>query len=124
MRRRRAGTPARMRVAHLQEELADLGYYEGPHDGDFSEETEAALRQLQADEGIETTGKLDRATLAVLGALAGNSDALSVKAVQTALAGARPLRRADRRGLRAGDGGGDRGGAAGGGHRGRRRVRA
>jgi peptidoglycan hydrolase-like protein with peptidoglycan-binding domain len=73
-------------MAHLQEELSDLGYYEGPHDGVFNEETEAALRQLQADEGIETTGKLDRATLAVLGALAGKSDALSAKAVQTALA--------------------------------------
>jgi N-acetylmuramoyl-L-alanine amidase len=73
-------------VSHLQEELSDLGYYEGAHDGLFSEETEEALRQLQADEGLETSGKLDRATLAVLGALAGKSDALSVKAVQTALA--------------------------------------
>jgi N-acetylmuramoyl-L-alanine amidase len=73
-------------VAHLQEELTDLGYYEGPHDGVFGEETENALKQLQADEGLETSGKLDRATLAVLGALAGKSDALSVKAVQTALA--------------------------------------
>ena len=78
-----AGTHA---VSHLQEELADLGYYEGPQDGVFGDETEAALEQLQADEGLESTGELDRSTRAVLGALAGKSDALSVKAMQTALA--------------------------------------
>ncbi len=78
-----AGTHA---VAHLQEELAALGYYEGAHDGAFSQETEDALKRLQADEGLEPSGELDRPTRAVLGALAGNSDALSVKAVQTALA--------------------------------------
>ncbi len=72
-------------VGHLQEELADLGYYEGPHDGVFDEETEAALKGLQADEGLEESGVLDQPTRAVLGALAGKSDALSVKAVQTAL---------------------------------------
>ena len=77
-----AGTHA---VAHLQEELADLGYYEGPHDGAFSEETHAALKELQTAEGLEETGELDRPTRAVLGALAGKSDTLSVKAVQTAL---------------------------------------
>ena len=72
-------------VSHLQEELADLGYYEGPHDGVFGEDTHAALEQLQADEGLESTGELDRPTRAVLGALAGKSDSLSVKAIQTAL---------------------------------------
>jgi N-acetylmuramoyl-L-alanine amidase len=78
-----AGTHA---VSHLQEELAELGYYDGPHDGDFSPETEAALKQLQAEEGLEESGVLDTPTRAVLGALAGQSDALSIKAVQTALA--------------------------------------
>jgi peptidoglycan hydrolase-like protein with peptidoglycan-binding domain len=78
-----AGTHA---VAHLQEELAELGYYEGPHDGVFSAETEEALKRLQADEGLDESGLLDHPTRAVLGALAGNSDALAVKAVQTALA--------------------------------------
>jgi N-acetylmuramoyl-L-alanine amidase len=73
-------------VSHLQEELADLGYYEGVHDGVFSDETEEALRQLQVDEGLEASGELDGATRAVLGALAGKSDTLAVKAVQTALA--------------------------------------
>ena len=80
------GHAASHAVSHLQEELSDLGYYEGPHDGVFGDETQDALEQLQADEGLESTGELDRSTRAVLGALAGKSDALSVKAMQTALA--------------------------------------
>jgi peptidoglycan hydrolase-like protein with peptidoglycan-binding domain len=72
-------------VAHLQEELAELGYYDGPHDGVFSEETHEAIRDLQGDEGLEESGNLDRDTRAVLGELAGKSDALSLKAVQSAL---------------------------------------
>jgi N-acetylmuramoyl-L-alanine amidase len=73
-------------VAHLQEELAALGYFKGHHDGVFSPETEEALKQLQAEEGLDESGRLDRPTRAVLGALAGESDSLSIKAVQTALA--------------------------------------
>jgi peptidoglycan hydrolase-like protein with peptidoglycan-binding domain len=73
-------------VSHLQEELAELGYYDGPYDGVFSPETEAALKLLQADEGLEESGVLDTPTRAILGALAGRSDELSIKAVQTALA--------------------------------------
>jgi N-acetylmuramoyl-L-alanine amidase len=80
------GHAASHAVSHLQEELADLGYYDGPHEGVFGDETQDALEQLQADEGLESTGELDRSTRAVLGALAGKSDALSVKAMQTALA--------------------------------------
>jgi peptidoglycan hydrolase-like protein with peptidoglycan-binding domain len=72
-------------VSHLQEELADLGYYEGPHDGIFGEDTQTALKQLQVDEGLDESGELDQPTLAVLRALAGKSDALAVKAVQTVL---------------------------------------
>ena len=63
---------------------ADLGYYEGPHDGIFGEDTQTALKQLQVDEGLDESGELDQPTLAVLRALAGKSDALAVKAVQTA----------------------------------------
>lgn len=79
------GHAASHAVSHLQEELADLGYYAGPHDGVFGDDTQAALEQLQADEGLESTGELDRPTRAVLGALAGKSDSLSVKAIQTAV---------------------------------------
>jgi N-acetylmuramoyl-L-alanine amidase len=79
------GHAATHAVSHLQEELAELGYYDGPHDGVFGPETEEALKQLQAAEGLEESGVLDTPTRAVLGALAGRSDELSIKAVQTAL---------------------------------------
>ena len=79
------GHAAMHAVAHLQEELTDLGYYEGPHDGVFDEETHTALKQLQVEEGLEESGELDQPTRAVLAALAGKSDALAVKAMQTAL---------------------------------------
>ena len=59
-------------VAHHQDERGELGCYEGPHDGVFGEDTHEALKALQADEGIEESGKLDRPTRAVLGAPAGN----------------------------------------------------
>jgi peptidoglycan hydrolase-like protein with peptidoglycan-binding domain len=72
-------------VAHLQEELSELGYYDGAHDGVFGPDTHEALKSLQADEGLEASGALDTPTRAVLGALAGKSDELSLKAVQTAL---------------------------------------
>jgi N-acetylmuramoyl-L-alanine amidase len=79
-----AGTHA---VAHLQEELAELGYYEGPQDGVFGPETEEALKRLQAEEGLDESVVLDRPTRAVLGAAsAGRSYSLSIKALQTALA--------------------------------------
>ena len=81
-----SGHPGTHAVAHLQEELAELGYYDGPHDGIFSPETEEALKRLQVEEGLEESGVLDTPTRAVLGALAGQSDALAIKAVQTALA--------------------------------------
>jgi peptidoglycan hydrolase-like protein with peptidoglycan-binding domain len=80
------GHPGTHAVVHLQEELAELGYYDGAHDGVFTQKTEEALRRLQADEGLEESGLLDRPTRAVLGALAGTSDSLSIKALQTALA--------------------------------------
>jgi peptidoglycan hydrolase-like protein with peptidoglycan-binding domain len=73
-------------VAYLQEELAELGYYKGSHDGVFAPETEAALKRLQAEEGVDESGRLDRPTRAVLSAAAGESDPLWIKAVQTALA--------------------------------------
>ena len=46
-------------VKRLQESLASLGYLEGTIDGDFGGGTERAIKALQADEGLEETGKAD-----------------------------------------------------------------
>ena len=46
-------------VKRLQEALASLGYLEGAVDGDFGGGTERAIKALQADEGLEQTGKAD-----------------------------------------------------------------
>lgn len=44
-------------VAWLQDWLRQLGYYQGPVDGDFGLLTEDALRQLQQDFGLDQDGR-------------------------------------------------------------------
>lgn len=47
----------------LQRTLTDLGYYEGPIDGQWSPELTAAIKAFQADLGVPQTGVLDVATV-------------------------------------------------------------
>ncbi len=43
-------------IEEMQEELADLGYYNGEIDGAYGPETEAAIKALQADCSITQDG--------------------------------------------------------------------
>lgn len=54
-------------VAASQEQLADLGYYNGVIDGVFGPRTGSAVRRFQKDYGLPVTGRLDRNTRATLG---------------------------------------------------------
>lgn len=53
-------------VKAAQQSLAERGYLAGGVDGDFGGKTEAALKLLQADYGLEETGEVDRKTLIAL----------------------------------------------------------
>jgi branched-chain amino acid transport system substrate-binding protein len=50
-------------VASIQQLLTDLGFYTGPIDGVYSQETVEAIRALQRELGVPETGILDAATL-------------------------------------------------------------
>ena len=50
----------------VQEELAELGYYNGPVDGTISPETQRAIRWFQSVAKIPVTGRIDSATLRAL----------------------------------------------------------
>jgi peptidoglycan hydrolase-like protein with peptidoglycan-binding domain len=52
----------------LQTELTLTGYYTGPVDGIYGPETVAAVKQLQTDSSLPTTGFVDQATAAALDA--------------------------------------------------------
>lgn len=54
-------------VAAAQEELTQLGYYNGGIDGAFGPMTSAAVQRFQQDNGLPVTGRLDRNTRASLG---------------------------------------------------------
>ncbi len=49
-------------VRQAQQHLKDLGFYEGPIDGIYGPETEAALREYQARQGLQVTGALTQET--------------------------------------------------------------
>jgi N-acetylmuramoyl-L-alanine amidase len=49
-----------------QARLVNLGYGTGEIDGEMGSMTQAALREFQADHGLEVTGELDQATIARL----------------------------------------------------------
>jgi ABC-type branched-subunit amino acid transport system substrate-binding protein/peptidoglycan hydrolase-like protein with peptidoglycan-binding domain len=50
-------------VSDLQQALAELGFYDGPIDGRYSDATIAAVRAFQRDLGVPETGIIDVATL-------------------------------------------------------------
>jgi hypothetical protein len=50
----------------VQEELAELGYYNGPVDGTISSATQRAIRWFQSVAKIPVTGRIDSATLRAL----------------------------------------------------------
>ncbi|NKC15865.1 MAG: hypothetical protein GKR94_27805 [Gammaproteobacteria bacterium] len=70
---RQAGSPgstngwAREIVRVVQEQLISLGYRPGPVDGLWGNRTRDAIAKFQRDRGIDSTGKLDGATLDRLG---------------------------------------------------------
>ncbi len=51
----------------VQQKLRDLGFYEGPVNGDFGFNTQAALAQFQRAELLPASGMLDKETQAALG---------------------------------------------------------
>ncbi len=51
-------------TAALQQTLALAGYWDGPVDGQWSDELTEALQELQTDLGVEPTGTVDAATVA------------------------------------------------------------
>ncbi len=58
-------------LMRAQTQLAKQGYYRGLVDGEFGPQMEFALRSFQMRFSLEQTGRLDRATLGVLGLLPG-----------------------------------------------------
>jgi branched-chain amino acid transport system substrate-binding protein len=70
-------------TAALQADLRDLGYYQGPVDGIFTDEVSAAIAAFQADNGLEPTGLPDEATVqAIADAAEGRTAALMVATAQ------------------------------------------
>jgi len=53
--------------AGCQGRLQNLGYYDGPINGNLDDATVEAIRRFQEDEGLEITGQPDSATQAALG---------------------------------------------------------
>lgn len=52
-------SPANSLDYAVQEALADLGYYDGPLDGDIGPQSRMAIANFQADNGLEPTGIID-----------------------------------------------------------------
>jgi peptidoglycan hydrolase-like protein with peptidoglycan-binding domain len=50
-------------TAALQQTLALAGYWDGPIDGQWTDELTDALKQFQTDLGVEPTGEVDSATI-------------------------------------------------------------
>lgn len=53
-------------LAQIQQELQQDGYYRGPVDGVFGDQTRSALAAWQRDQGLQPTGQLNAQTLAAL----------------------------------------------------------
>ena len=51
-------------TAALQQTLKLAGYWDGPVDGQWSDELSQALEAMQEDLGVEPTGTVDAATIA------------------------------------------------------------
>jgi len=54
-------------VKQVQEKLSAQGYDPGPVDGKMGPRTQQALKKLQEDRSLSTSGQLDQQTLATLG---------------------------------------------------------
>jgi peptidoglycan hydrolase-like protein with peptidoglycan-binding domain len=61
-----AGGTGALTIEALQQDLADLGYYDGLVDGDFGPETAAAVRAFQADHDLDQTGVMSAETVTTL----------------------------------------------------------
>jgi hypothetical protein len=55
------------RYQQIQQALADKGYFKGPVNGEWNDDSVAALRQFQTDQKLEGDGKLTALTLTGLG---------------------------------------------------------
>lgn len=60
-------------VAQLQRLLADSGYYDGDDDGEFDHRLHWAVREWQADLGVERTGTVGDGTIVFLPGLPANA---------------------------------------------------
>ena len=49
-------------VKQMQERLTELGYYEGPVSGNFQKYTTRAIKKLQTQNGLDSTGEVDETT--------------------------------------------------------------
>lgn len=75
-------------VREIQGELRKRGLYTGANDGIVGPQTELAIRNLQQQGNLQVTGRLDEATLAVLGQRtpeAGRTGGATIRAVQQQL---------------------------------------
>jgi peptidoglycan hydrolase-like protein with peptidoglycan-binding domain len=59
--------PTSDRISEIQSALAREGYYQGDATGKFDSSTLAALEKFQSANGLDSSGKLDAATLQKLG---------------------------------------------------------
>jgi len=59
--------PSPDRISEIQSALARGGYYKGDPNGKWDADTIAATQKFQADNGLDSTGKLDAPTLQKLG---------------------------------------------------------
>lgn len=55
------------RTKEIQQRLADYGYYSGEINGWFDDATVVAIKQFQANNGLNVTGAVDSATASALG---------------------------------------------------------
>lgn len=60
-------------VKQVQERLSQQGYDPGPADGKMGPKTQQALKKLQEDRSLQTSGQLDQQTLATLNLEQGGS---------------------------------------------------
>ena len=61
MRKQLRPTPER--YAEIQRALAKAGYFQGPADGVWGQNSVSALAKFQGDNGLEPTGKIDAQSL-------------------------------------------------------------
>jgi peptidoglycan hydrolase-like protein with peptidoglycan-binding domain len=87
-----AATQVANYTAALQTQLQAAGYYKGPIDGIYGPQTVDAVKQLQTDSGLATTGYADKATamaldakVAAVGQQAAAQGLTQTAAVQTVL---------------------------------------